>query len=77
MLMQVNDPEVSNQERTIILNMVKKTFGGDSVQRCCSHIHSLSVLQDKNPCLVFTATEKSNCTKNGKVLKLTHKFMIC
>ena len=75
--MQANDPEVSNREKTIILNVAKKTFGGDSVQRCCSHVHSVRASQDRNPCLTFTATEKksvSNCTKKGEVLKVNVPF---
>ena len=57
----------------------KKGFWGDSVQRCCSHVHSVRVSQDRNPCLTCTATEKksvSNCTKKGEVLKSTYHFMV-
>ena len=70
--MQANDPEVSNEDKTIILNVAKKTFEGDSVQRCYIHIHSVRVSQDRNPCLMFTATEKKSCTKKGEDLKSTY-----
>ena len=65
----------------IILNVTKKTFGGDSVQWCCSHVHSVKVSQvlDRNPFLKCTATEKksvSNCTKKGEVVKSTYHFMV-
>ena len=50
----------------------EKDFRGDSVQRCCSHVHSVRV---RTPCLTFTGTQKksvSNCMKVGEVLKSTH-----
>jgi hypothetical protein len=77
--MQANDPEVSIQGKTIILNVAKKIFRGDSVQQCCSHVHSVRVAQDRNPCLTFTDIEKksvSNCMKKGEVLKSTHGFIL-
>ena len=75
--MQANDPEVSNQEKTTSLNVVKKTFRGVSAQRCCT-VHSVRVPRDRNLYLTFTATEKksvSNCTKKSEVFKSMHSFM--
>ena len=77
--MKANYTEISNQQKTIILNVMKNTFGGDSVQQCCSHVHFVRVSQDRNLFLTFTATEKksvSNYTKKGEVLKSMYYFMV-
>ena len=77
--MQANDPKVSNQEKTIVLNVMKKALMGDSVEWCYSHVHSVGVPQDRNPYFMFTATEKKSVKfyEERWGLILTHAFMVC
>ena len=76
-LVKAKDQAGSSQERVTILDVTKRVQWVNGVQRCCSHVATVKVPKDRNPCLTSVATEKkpaSRFTKKGDDLWLTHDF---
>ena len=75
LLVKAKDQAGSSQERVTILDVAKRVQWVNGVQRCCSHVATVKVPKDRNPCLTSAATEKKPAlryTKKGDDLRLTH-----
>ena len=77
-LVKAKDQAGSNQEQATILDIAKKSSMGKwSSVMLCSHVATVKVPKDRNPCLTSVATEKkpaSRFTKKGDNLRSTHDF---